>query len=87
MVELDPRTATFARVDSGRLGARHGAALEAIAIASPGSAGARGSLTAFTPELGVNIRGVELGLRYRFVWTRDVMFPAERFNVSLDWQL
>lgn len=86
--EIDPRTATFARVSSGKLRfrqrvgpIRYGLALEALSIE------ARGSLEAVSPELGVLVHGVELGLRYRFVRTQDVMFPAERFNVSLDWQL
>jgi hypothetical protein len=86
--ELDPRTAMFARVSSGKFGFRdrigwfrYGVALEAISIE------ARGSLEAISPELGVLVHGVELGMRYRFAWTQDVMFPAERFNVSLDWQL
>jgi hypothetical protein len=87
-LELDPRTAMFERVTSARLGFRHrvgpvrwGAAIEHISLE------AEGSLTALTPEVGVLVHDVELGVRYRFAWTETVMFPAQRFNLSLDWQL
>jgi hypothetical protein len=86
--ELDPRTGKFARVDSGKLAFRQrigpvlwGIAAEAVSIED------RGSLRALTPEAGVTIRGVELVARYRLAWTEDLMFPADRFTVGLDWLL
>jgi hypothetical protein len=86
--ELAPGAAMFERVDSAsvhvrhRIGAlRYGVAFENVSIHD------RGSLRALTPELAVRFLGVELGLRYRAAWTRDVMFPADRFRVALDWLL
>jgi hypothetical protein len=86
--ELDPRTGDFARVDSAKLAYRQrmgpvlwGLALEAVSIED------RGSLRALTPEAGVAIHGVELVARYRLAWTHDLMFPADRFTVGLDWLL
>lgn len=84
--ELDPRTATFARVDSGRVRLaqqiswlRWGLAYETVSIDGGGS------LRALTPELGIVVRGLTIGARCRFAWTSDLMFPAQRFSLSLDW--
>ena len=86
--ELDPRTGMFARVDSGKLAYRQraghvlwGLAVEAVSIEN------RGSLRAVTPEAGVDVHGVELVARYRLAWTQDLMFPADRFTIGLDWLL
>lgn len=81
-LELDPRTAAFTRVYEGRFSVRHhtarrttqgrartgawwGLAYEAVILEDSAR------LHAFTPEVGVTYRGLELGLRYRLAWLRD----------------
>jgi hypothetical protein len=84
--ELDPVTATFARVDTARLAVRGqhevlvwGVALESITIAG------RGSLRAVTPQLGARYRGLALVAQLRAAWASDLMYPANRFSLGLDW--
>jgi hypothetical protein len=84
--ELDPVTGTFARVDTGRLAVhgQHdvlvwGVALESITIAG------RGSLRAVTPQLGARYRGLALVAQLRAAWASDLMYPANRFSLGLDW--
>jgi hypothetical protein len=84
--ELDPVTASFSRVDSGRfrVGVHYGPVRWSVAYESV-SIQDRGSLRALGSTIGVTIHGLQLGAGYRLVWTRDLMFPPSRFQAGLDW--
>lgn len=85
---LDQRTAEFARVHEVRLYYRQrwgivrwGLAYQGVALED------LAKLHALTPELGVRLLGLDLGLRYRFAVVRDERFPGmpeNRFNAMLD---
>ncbi|MBI3203925.1 MAG: hypothetical protein HYZ29_20460 [Myxococcales bacterium] len=85
---LDQRTAHFERVHEVRLYYRQrwgvvrwGLAYQGVALED------LAKLHALTPELGVRLLGLDLGLRYRFAVVRDDRFPGmpeNRFNAMLD---
>jgi hypothetical protein len=84
--ELDPVTGEFARVDTGRLAVRGthdvlvwGLALESVSIAG------RGNLRAITPQLGARYKGFALVAQVRAAWASELMYPANRFSLGLDW--
>ena len=80
--ELDPVTAMFSRVDSGRFRVgpvRWSVAYEGVSIQD------RGSLRALGSQLAIGIHGVQLAAGYRLVWTRDLAFPPSRFQAGVDW--
>lgn len=92
-LELDPATATFRRVTSGRFAVRHrvgpvrwGVAYEAADVED------ERAVHAITPELAVAWRGFEVGLQHRFTVVRDAAAapamagppPRDRFSLALD---
>lgn len=85
-LELDPMTATFRRVTTGRFAFRHtygpvryGVTYEAASLEQ----GER--FHAITPIAGVTHAGFHLGLSYRFVIAGETMTTArDRFGVALD---
>ena len=78
------------RVSSAKLAVEHrlrrwtyGATYEAVDVE------ARRTIQAITPNVGVQLRGIELGIAYRFVVSErsDPMalaFPQSRFSATLD---
>jgi hypothetical protein len=86
---LDQRTARFARVYDFRLYYRHsvkivhfGASYQGVSLEDVAT------LHAVTPELGVNILGLDLTGRYRFSFVKDDRFDgasADRFDFAADW--
>jgi hypothetical protein len=84
--ELDPLTATFARVDNASFAVqcRHDVVICGIALESITIQGG-GILRAATPELGVRYKELALVARMRAAIAEDVMYPAKRFMVGLDW--
>ena len=86
--ELDPRTAMFERIDAGGLAVRARAGRFAFGVAFDAvSIGGSGSLLAVTPELAVALGEVRLAARWRLASAADLAFPADRFDVGVDWRL
>ncbi len=81
-LELDPATAMFHRVTSGRIGLRH--TLRYVAYGATYEAGSiedGESFQAFTPQISARYQGFELGVRCRFTTTPML---ANRFSLALD---
>lgn len=85
---LDQRTAEFARVHEVRLYYRQRWGLVRFGLAYQGVAlEDLAKLHALTPELGVRLIGLDLGVRYRWALVRDERFPGmpeNRFNAMAD---
>lgn len=84
-LELDPMTATFRRVTTGRIAVRHtygplryGVTYEAASLEQGEK------FQAITPVAGIGHMGFHLGLQYRFVVAGETMTTRDRFGLALD---
>lgn len=85
---LDQRSARFSRVHEARLYYRQRLGIVRFGLAYQGVAlEDLAKLHALTPELGVRLLGIDVGVRYRFAVVRDERFPGmpeNRFNAMAD---
>jgi hypothetical protein len=86
---IDQRTARFTRVHDARVYYRHAKGIVHWGLSYQGvSLEDVATLHALTPEIGVNVLGLDLTGRYRLAIVKDDRFDgaaSDRFNASADW--